>query len=78
MDKMRKKRKRKKIKNFILKSITWCAGVLFMISVCAADSPSWIPSIVSMVCMAWLALFAYANGMMNEYCDEEEGDFYVD
>lgn len=72
------KKRKGKIKNFILKSITLCAGFLFMWAVCAIDSPSWIPTIVCLVCAAWLAIFAYANGMMDGYVEEEEGDFYVD
>ena len=57
--------------NFILKAITCIAGIMFLVSACAIDSPSWIPTIVCMVCMAWLAVFAYANGMMDDYGDEE-------
>lgn len=65
---------KRKAHNFILKTITWIAGILAMISACAVDSPSWIPTIVFVVCMAWLAMFAYANGMMDDY-DFDDGEF---
>lgn len=62
---------KRKAHNFILKTITSVAFILFFVSACAVDSPSWIPTIVYMICMAWLAVFAYANGMMDDYGDEE-------
>ena len=62
---------KRKAHNFILKSITWIAGILFLLSACAIDSPSWIPTIVCVVSMAWLGVFAYANRDM----EFEEGDF---
>lgn len=63
---------KRKIKNFILKTITCIAGILFFVSACAIDSPSWIPTIICVVCMIWLGLFAYANGYMDDYDFEEE------
>jgi hypothetical protein len=62
---------KRKSHNFILKTITGFAGVMALTSACAVDSPSWIPMIIFIVCMTWLFLFAYANGMMNDYGDEE-------
>ena len=62
---------KRKAHNFILKTISWIAGILALISACAVDSPSWIPTIVFLVCMAWLFLFAYANRDM----EFEEGEF---
>ena len=64
---------KRKAHNFILKTIALCIGTLWVISLAAIDSESWIPTIVGMACMIWLSIFAYANGMMNDY--EEEGDF---
>jgi|GEM_PF-2495465 len=63
-----------KIKNFILKTITYFAALLFLVSACAVDSPSWIPTIVCCVCMIWLTLFAYANSDYFEDYDFEDGD----
>lgn len=62
---------KRKAHNFILKSITYAAFIMFLVSACAIDSPSWIPTIVCVVCMAWLGLFGYAN-RDREF---EEGEF---
>lgn len=64
---------KRKAHNFILMSITYVAFIMFLVSACAIDSPSWIPTIVCVVCMAWLGLFGYANRDM----DFEEGEDYV-
>ena len=61
---------KRKIKNFILKSITWVASILFLLSACALDSESMIPSIVLLVSMGWLALFIYANSEWIEGAEE--------
>lgn len=62
----------RKIKNAILKSMAWAMGLIFLISACAIDSPSWVPTILCVVSAAWLALFAYANGMIEVYFEEDE------
>ena len=61
---------KRKAHNFILKSITYVAFVLFLLSACAVDSESWIPTIVLFVSMSWLSLFAYANGEWMEGVEE--------
>ena len=63
-----------KIKNFILKSITYVAAILFTVSACALDSATWIPAIVCLICAIWLMLFAYANRDIFDEC----GEMYVD
>jgi len=62
--------KRKNIKNTILKATARIMGILFLVSACALDSDSWIPHIVCMVSLLWLALFAYANGQWGGYTDD--------
>ena len=62
--------KRKKNKNLILKAVAYIMGFLLLLSGCALDSDSWIPHIVFIVCMAWLTLFAYANGALGVYADD--------
>lgn len=62
---------KRKIKNFILKTITWLAGSMFFVSASAVDSESYFPTIICLICMAWLGLFAYANGYLNV---PEEGE----
>ena len=62
----------KKIKNRILKGSAMLASLTFLVSGCMIDSKSWIPTIVCAGCMAYLAVFAYANRDMTFEC--EEGD----
>lgn len=62
---------KEKIKNCILKGTAMLASVTFIMSACCLDSESWLPFILCMVSMTWLAVFAYANGLMNDYGDEE-------
>lgn len=52
---------KKTVKNTILKGITWCMAVLFIVSVTAIDSPSIIPKITCMASLGWLLLFMLAN-----------------
>ena len=49
------------MKNKILKAMAWLMVLTLLFSVCALDSDSWIPHIVSVLSMSWLALFAYVN-----------------
>lgn len=51
-----------KIKRFILKSITWVMGIIFLISVCSLDSePFYIPLAALVVSGGWLWLMAWGN-----------------
>lgn len=50
-----------KIRIKILKGITATACVGFIVSASAVDSKSNAPIIICAVCIAWLALMAYAN-----------------
>lgn len=62
--------KRKKLKNIILKTVAYIMVFLFLVAGCALDSDSWIPHIVCIVSLLWLALFAYANGQWGVYTDD--------
>ena len=64
---MRYSRKRKKyrIKNFILKFISCIMGLIFMIGASALDSEGTnIPLLMVVVSMVWLTLFAISNGYL--------------
>ena len=50
-----------KMKNKILKSITYVMAIIFIVSVCLIDSHTWIPYIVCCVCLAWFILFMFVN-----------------
>lgn len=58
------------MKNKVLKAIAYIVGTLWIISACAIDSESWIPTIVCAVCTAYLALFSYANNWFEDRLDE--------
>lgn len=49
------------MKNKILKSTACIMAVLAIIAALAADTESWISTIVCLACMGWLALYSYAN-----------------
>lgn len=44
------------MKTKVLKTITVIALVVLVLAACCVDSDSWIPSIVCLVCEAWLTL----------------------
>lgn len=46
--------------------------VLWLISVCAIDSPSWTPFIINAVCTAILGLYAWANDWFYDYDYKED------
>ena len=50
-----------KIRNFILKINTVVAALAFFFSACCIDSEGAFMSILCMVSLTWLCLFAYAN-----------------
>lgn len=54
-----------KIKNIILKIITYIMTVLFILSLIALDSESIIPFITLVLSGGWLALVGYANGYID-------------
>lgn len=51
---------KRKIKNIILKGITAIMGILFFVSIGAAEI-TWASSIILLVSLAWILLFALAN-----------------
>lgn len=53
--------KPRRIKNTILKTITWVAVIGEILAICAIDSASIIPIIVAVICLVWIALFFIAN-----------------
>lgn len=54
----------------VLKAVTIIAAIMFMLSVCALDSDSYIPIIIAFACEGWLALMAYANKeLLGRYYD---------
>lgn len=56
------KPKKRKLKKYILKTITAIMAVICMLSICAVDSESLIPLIAFGISFGWLSLFAWANG----------------
>ena len=62
LKKLERAKKLHKIRIAILKAITWIAGILFIISVCALDSADiTIPVILTVGGGSWLALIGLAN-----------------
>lgn len=49
-----------------LKFMAWTTAIVGIASACCLDSDSMAPSIVCDVCIAWWALFAYANNWFEE------------
>lgn len=49
-----------------LKFMAWTTAIVGIASACCLDSDSMAPSIVCGVCIAWWALFAYANNWFEE------------
>ena len=63
---MQKRKRKNKIKNFVLKTVTWIAGIVFVLSILSLDSPNFVlPVVCLMVSMLWLAVFSWANGYMD-------------
>lgn len=60
----------RKVKNIVIKTITYISGIVFMISVCSVDSESWIPIAPMIVSGLWLTVYAYCNGY---FCVTEKG-----
>lgn len=55
-------RKHRKLKNFILESITWIAVILFFVMPDAIENTnSMLPVYVFYGCIAWFGLFSIAN-----------------
>ena len=56
----------------IVKTIMYAVAILWLLSACAIDSPTWTPLIVNVVCGAILTLFAYANNWFDDYEFKED------
>ena len=64
-----KRRFRRKVKNFVLKTITFLNFMSLIYWVCLIDAViSWQPYAIMVANLTWLVLFGYANG----YFDTEE------
>lgn len=60
---MQKRTRKNKIKNIVLKTATWTAAIIFVLSMCALDSPNFVlPVVCLLVSGLWLAVFSWANG----------------
>lgn len=63
------------ILNLIKKAITTAYAIIFVFSLCALDSASWIPFIVFVICTVILGIWAYFNvPKIDEYEWEFEDD----
>lgn len=68
-----RKRRKRKIKNFILKAISYFMGMVFILGACALDSEGTnVPFLMIVVSMMWLLPFGYANGCFGKGGDENE------
>lgn len=68
-----RKRKKHRLKNFILKTISYIMGLVFILGACALDSEGTnIPFLMVVVSMMWLIPFGYANGFFETEGDEDE------
>lgn len=57
------RRKRKRIKNIVLRAITWFMGIVCLVSVLSLDSEPYQVSVISLVISTgWLVVFGLANG----------------
>lgn len=53
-----------KLKNTILKSVTWFFVVLFLLSICALDSITIVPYITCIMSLCWLVPFGIVNNVI--------------
>lgn len=58
----------------VIKYLMYLVFFLWLVSVCALDSPSWTPTIVCAVCTVILALYSWANNWFYDYNYEEDTD----
>lgn len=61
-----KRRKRRRIRQAVLRFLAYINGTLFVISACAIDSESLVPFITCCITMAFLFLYGFANGWFEE------------
>lgn len=61
------KRLLRKIKNFILKTITVLSVIAWVISACSLDSTCWVPFFLMLIFTSiWIVAFSYANNLFEE------------
>ncbi len=66
------KMKKTRIRNKMMKAITWCMAVIFILSVCSLDSPSWIPTIVCAISLMYLSVAVYIDNKRKEEGGESD------
>lgn len=67
-----RKRRKRRIKNFILKAISYFMGMVFILGDCALDSEGTnVPFLMIAVSMMWLVFFGYANGCFGKGGENE-------
>lgn len=58
---MKNKKSKSKIKNVILKSISYFTFILLIVAICFVNYNSHIPFYVIIICLMWLVPFGIAN-----------------
>lgn len=59
---------KKKIKNAVLKGITWFFVILACLSVCLVDSEAWwIPGGLLVVSLCWLIPYGFYTGFLKKF-----------
>lgn len=56
-----KRRTMRKLHNGILKASAYIATIVFLVSGCMLDEPTYTPAIICGLCVSYLALLIYAN-----------------
>lgn len=60
---MKKARFGRKVKNFMLKSITAISFLTTLFLACCMDSECWkVPICIMVACILWIFIFSFANG----------------
>ena len=64
------KKKAFKIYKAFIDTFTVAVGIVLMVSICALDSDSWIPTIAFVASLGWLTLYAWTHGWLGEGGEE--------
>ena len=54
----------RKIKNFVLKTITFFMVIQMFVSICCLDGETWLPVYTLLLSWAWLIPFGFVNGFI--------------
>lgn len=52
----------------LIDGITAFMGLLWILSACAVDSDSWLPSIICLITSLWLGVYAYKTDKLGGDC----------